>query len=354
MFDIKTLLSVAVQKEASDLHLAFGVPPVLRIHGALLPLKEFGTLDGNAIKEMVFSILTDAQKEKFTNELDLDFSLHLPQLGRFRVNIYIAQQKVGASFRVIPTKIKTLKELGLPAIISQLCMRKDGLILITGPTGSGKTTTLASMVELINQARNCRIVTIEDPIEYVLYHKKSMIIQREVYQDTKSFPVALIQSLRQDPNVICLGEMRDLDTIQTALRAAETGHLVISTLHTPNSIETINRIIDVFPPYQHEQIRTQLASCLGAVVAQKLLLRRDKRDRVVATEVLLSTHAVKHLIREQKTEQISTIIETGMNMGMHTMDSSIIDLYKKGIIDREVASSELANKENRKKLESAI
>jgi len=207
------------------------------------------------------------------------------------------------------------------------------------------------MVDRINNERNCRIITIEDPIEYVHRHRKSMIIQREVYRDTQSFNIALIQSLRQDPNIICVGEMRDLDTISTVLRAAETGHLVLSTLHTPDTVETINRIIDVFPPYQQDQIRTQLTSCLGAVVAQKLLPRADKIGRIVATEILIMTHAIKNMIREKKTEQIATVLETGAAIGMHTMDFSILELYRKGLINRPVALSELKQIDSRQKLE---
>lgn len=352
MLDIKTLLSTAIQKEASDLHLASDAPPVLRIHGTLVALKEFGTLKPAVIKEIVFSILTETQREKFVENLDLDFSLHLPDVGRFRANIYMAQQQIGASFRIIPVKIRSIEELGLPDTVAEFAQRRDGLILVTGPTSSGKTTTLAAIVDRINSERNCRVITIEDPIEYVHHHRKSIIVQREVYRDAKSFSHALIQSLRQDPNVICVGEMRDLDTISTVLRAAETGHLVLSTLHTPDTIETINRIIDVFPPYQQTQIRTQLASSLAAVIAQKLLARADKHGRIVSTEVLISTHAVKHLIREQKTEQITSILETSSGMGMHTMDSSILDLYRKGLIQKNTALSELKETENRQKLEN--
>lgn len=352
MTDVRELLKIAVEKDASDLHLAENAPPALRVHGTLIPLTEFGKLNSAAISNIVFGALNENQKAKFERDLELDFSLYVPDLGRFRANIYRAQGSIGASFRIIPLEIKSIEELGLPAIIYQFCRRKSGLVIVTGPTGSGKTTTLAAMINLINHERNCRVIIIEDPIEYIHLHKKSLIVQREVYQDTKSFSIALRQCLRQDPNIICLGEMRDLETISTALTAAETGHLVFSTLHTPDTVETINRIIDVFPPHQQEQIRVQLTSCLGAIIAQKLLPRKDKKGRVVASEVLVVTTAISHLIKENRSEQIHSIIQTSAKIGMHTMDKSIIDLYQKGVIEKFVAMSELREKESRQYLEN--
>lgn len=352
MIDIKTLLSIAIQKEASDLHLCANAAPVLRIHGTLVPLQEFGGLSPHDIKNMVYGILTPMQKANFERELELDSALNFPNIGRFRINVYMAQQAAGASFRVISAKINSIQELGLPEIILQFCQRRSGLILVTGPTGSGKTTTLAAMIDFINQTRNSRIVIVEDPVEYLHFHKKSMIIQREVYQDTRSFTSALRQALRQDPNVICVGEMRDLDTIATVLTAAETGHLVFSTLHTPDAVETINRIVDVFPPHQQEQVKVQLSSCLGVVIAQKLIQRKDKKGRAIATEILVANSAVRNLIKENKTNQIETIIQTSSGIGMHTMESSIMSLYQNGVISKEAALFELPDKESRQKLEN--
>lgn len=351
MINIRRFLQIAIDKKSSDLHLSVGMPPMLRIHGELVPLTEVGNITSQDMKDTIFSVLNANQKERFEKELDLDCSLNFPGIGRFRVNIYMAQQDIGASFRIIMPEIKSLEELGLPPILSKFCLRKSGLIIITGPTGSGKSTTLAAMVESINEQRKCRIIIIEDPIEYIHHHKKSMIFQREVYEDTKSFSIAVRQSLRQDPNVICVGEMRDLETISTVLTAAETGHLVFSTLHTPNTVETINRIIDIFPPYQQEQVRIQLSSCLEIVVAQRLLPTKDLTGRAVATEILVANSAIKHLIRTGKTEQIYSILQTGVNMNMHDMDKSILALYQKGIIEKNVALSELRDKTNRENLE---
>lgn len=353
MLDIKMLLRLAIEREASDLHLAVDLPPVLRIHGELMLLDEFEKLAPVSIKELVSNTLNPEHKEKFEKKQDFDYSFFLPGIGRFRVNIYMAQQNFGASFRVILPKIKSIDELGLPQIVKQFCLRKSGLVIVTGPTGSGKSTSLAAIIDLINQQRNCRIIIIEDPVEYLHEHKKSMVIQREVHADTSSFPLALRQTLRQDPNVICVGEMRDLETISTVLTAAETGHLVFSTLHTPDTVESINRIIDVFPPHQQDQIRIQLSVCLDAVIAQKLLPRKDKQGRVIATEVLIATHAVRHLIREKRIDQIANFIETSPSSGMHTMDASILELYDKGLIGKEMALSEIKEKRNRERLEAS-
>lgn len=353
MPDIKEILTIGVQKGASDLHLAVDAPPVLRIHGILEPMRDYSKLTSRSIKDMIYGVLNDAQREKFEEELDLDCSLYLSDIGRFRTNIYMARGNIGVSLRFVPLKIKTIEELGLPNVIAEFCRRQSGLVLVTGPTGSGKTSTLAAMVDLVNNERNSRIIIIEDPIEYIHRHKKSMIIQREVYLDSHSFSKALRQCLRQDPDIICVGEMRDLETISTVLTAAETGHLVFSTLHTPDAVETINRIIDVFPPYQQEQIRIQLSSCLQAVVAQKLLLpRKEKKGRVPATEILVANTAVRNLIRQKTTEQISSIIQTSTSVGMHSMDKSVMGLYQNGLIDKEVAISELRERKSREYLES--
>ncbi|MCP4649985.1 MAG: type IV pilus twitching motility protein PilT [PVC group bacterium] len=334
--DIQSLLKLAVEKNASDLHLVVGSPPTLRIDGELETL-EMDVLTPDESKKMIYSILTQPETEKFEQDWELDFSIAVPDLSRFRVNIYRSKNFIEAAFRVVGLRIKPPEELGLPLVIAEFCRKLSGLILVTGPTGVGKTTTMNAMIDLINRERSCRIIIIEDPIEYIHEHKKSVIIQREVYQDTKSFAKALVHTLRQDPNVICVGEMRDLETIQTALTAAETGHLVLATLHTPDAVQTIDRIIDVFPSHAQEQIRIVLASCLQGIISQQLLTRIDGVGRVLATEVLIATPALRNVVREAKTEQIPTIIQTGADMGMQLMDTSLKDLYAKGVISYETA-----------------
>lgn len=346
---IKKLFQLAIQKKASDLHLTVNAPPILRIDGEL-KYTNMNRLTQDETKKMVYSILTDRQKAQFEKELELDFSLSLPGESRFRVNVHMQRGYVEAAFRVIHLKVPSLEELRLPPIVAELSRRPRGLVLITGPTGMGKTTTLAAMVDLINNERRCIIICIEDPIEYVHSHKKSVVKQREVYSDTKSFAEALKHALRQDPDVIVVGEMRDLETISTALTAAETGHLVLATLHTPDAPQTIDRIIDVFPPYQQQQIRVQLASALQGVVSQELLPRARGSGRVVATEVLISTTAVRSLIREQVTEQLPTLIQTGLQFGMKSMDKSIKELYMQGIITFEAAMLKVKDPTRFKKL----
>lgn len=350
MIYLKRLLKIAINKEASDLHLAVDMPPMLRIYGELETLTDFAKLTAKTIEDVIFNLLTDIEKERFKKDKDLDLSLHVADIGRFRVNIFYAQQNIGACFRIILPEIRDIEQLGLPSIIARFCLRQNGLILVTGPTGSGKSTTLAAMIDFINQQRKCRIITIEDPIEYIYQPKKSMIVQREVYRDTESFYTAVRQSLRQDPNIICVGEMRDLETISIALTAAETGHLVLSTLHTPDAAESINRIIDVFPPHKQEQVRVQVSSCLGAVIAQTLLPRKDRKGRVVATEILVVNNAVKNSIRMKRADQIHNTLMTSSSMEMHSMDQSVIKLYNKGLIERSVALSALRYKESRKSL----
>jgi twitching motility protein PilT len=334
--DIKQLLKTAVNKNASDLHLTVGVPPILRIEGILVPI-DMEILTPEISKELIYSILNESQRAQFEKNLELDFALSIKGLSRFRANIHMEKNNLGATFRVILSKIKTIQELGLPPIIASLVHKPNGLILVTGPTGVGKSTTLAAMVDLINQIRNCMIITIEDPIEYLFEHKKSIIKQREVHTDTKSFANALRHVLRQDPDVILVGEMRDLETISTALTAAETGHLVISTLHTPDAAQSIDRIIDVFPPYQQQQIKIQLASSLQAIISQDLLPRADGNGRVAVTEILTVTSAVRHIIREHKVEQLPSVMQTGASFGMHTMDGCLKHFYKKNIITYETA-----------------
>ncbi len=341
--DIKELLQYAVDKDASDLHLTEGVPPTLRIDG-VLQHTTYPVLTRDESKKIIYSILNDDQKVRFETELELDFSLYIPDLSRFRVNVHIQRGSVEAAFRVIPSKIKTVEELGLPPIVADLARRPNGLVLATGPTGMGKSTTLAAMVDIINTERQDLIISIEDPIEYVHQNKKSIIKQREVGSDTKSFTNALKHALRQDPNVILVGEMRDLETISTAVTAAETGHLVLSTLHTPDAPQTIDRLIDIFPPHQQKQIMIQLAGCLQGVICQQLLPRKDNNGRVVACEVMTGTSAVRSLIREQKTEQLATVIQTNAQHGMITMDKTLKKLYDEGVIDEEVVKFRAKNK----------
>ena len=334
--DIKAFLKVAVEKKASDLHITTDSMPIVRIDSRLIPLSDFPKLTKEDCKRLVYSVLNDKQKATFERELELDFSLEIPDLNRFRVNVHIQRGSVEAAFRLVPMRIKSIVELGLPSVVSEFCRKAQGLILITGPTGVGKTTTLAAMVDLINSERQAIIITVEDPIEYVHVNKRSIIKQREVYSDTKSFSNALTHALRQDPNVIVVGEMRNLDTISTTLTAAETGHLVLATLHTPDAPQTIDRIIDVFPPYQQQQVKIQLSGSLQAVVSQQLLPRKDRGGRVLATEIMIATSAVRNLIREQQTEQLPTHMQTGSKYGMHTMDKSLKDLYQRGIISEHI------------------
>jgi len=341
--DIKELLQYAVDKGASDLHLTEGLPPTIRMDG-ILEQTTYPSLTRDDCKKTIYSILNDDQKVRFETELELDLSLYIPNLSRFRVNVHIQRGSVEAAFRVIPAKIKTVEELGLPPVISDLARKPNGLVLATGPTGMGKSTTLAAMVDQINSEKQALIISIEDPIEYVHNHKKGIIKQREVGSDTKSFSNALKHALRQDPDVILVGEMRDLETISTAITAAETGHLVLSTLHTPDAPQTIDRLIDIFPPHQQKQIMVQLAGSLQGVICQQLLPRKDGKGRVVGCEVMTGTSAVRSLIREQKTEQLPTVIQTSAQHGMITMDKALKKLYDDGLIDEETLKYHTKNK----------
>lgn len=340
--DLKELLNLTIKDNASDLHLTENSPPVLRIDGRLIFI-EHRPVNKEELKKAIYGILSDAQKEKFERDRELDFSLALEGLDRFRVNVHIQRGSVEAAFRRIPLFVPSIEDLGLPPAIIDFARRPDGLVLVTGPTGSGKTTTLAAMVDLINRERACMIISIEDPIEYVHKNKKAVIKQREVFSDTHSFAEALKRCLRQDPDVIVVGEMRDLETIATALTAAETGHLVLATLHTPDSAQTIERIIDVFPAHQQQQVRLQLSASLQGVVCQRLLPRAEGEGRVLATEVLVATPAVRNLIREKVVEQIPTAIQTGIQYGMHTMDASLKNLFEQGIISYEDAIMQVKN-----------
>ena len=342
--DLKELLKLSIQRKASDLHLTENSPPVLRIDGKLV-LVDADRLGREEIKKAIYGMLSDIQKEKFERDRELDFSLALEGLERFRVNVHIQKGSVEGAFRRIPQFVPSIQELGLPPAILDFARKPSGLVLITGPTGSGKTTTLAAMIEVINKERACMIMCIEDPIEYVHKNKKSVIKQREVYSDTLSFAEALKRCLRQDPDVIVVGEMRDLETISTALTAAETGHLVLATLHTPDAPQTIERIIDVFPAHQQQQVRLQLSASLQGVASQILLPQASKEGRVLASEILVVTPAIRNLIGEQWVEQIPTAIQTGIQYGMHTMDASLRILYEEGIISYEDALSQVKNVE---------
>lgn len=340
--EINDLLLMCIEKKASDLHLTNGEPPILRIDGRL-SRSQHDTLYSQDLKKMIYSILTNPQKEMFERDLELDFSLALPGLDRFRVNIHMQRGSVEGAFRRVPLVVPKIEELGLPTIIKELARKPNGLVLVTGPTGMGKTTTLATMIDLINNERECLVVCIEDPIEFLHTNKKSIIKQREVYSDTRSFADALIRALRQDPNVIVVGEMRDLETISTALTAAETGHLVLATLHTPDAPQTVERIIDVFPPHQQQQVKLQLADSLQAVVSQLLLPKASGSGRVLAAEIMIATPGIKNLIREQEIEQIPTLMQTGSQYGMKTMDKSLKELFHQGLITLDTAMSKVKN-----------
>ncbi|MCL5037073.1 MAG: type IV pilus twitching motility protein PilT [Chloroflexi bacterium] len=337
---LETLLAKAVEMEASDLHIVAGIPPSVRIDGEIQFL-ECDKLSGEDTKNMIYEVLTEEQVKRFENEWELEFSYADDNHGRFRASIYYEKGNIEASFRVVPLTLKNFSELGLPPIIEELALKPNGLVLVTGPTGMGKTTTLNAMIDLINKERRYRIITIEDPIEFVHKHNKSVIIQREVDTDTHSFYDALIHSLRQDPNVICVGEMRDLETISTAVTAAETGHLVLSTLHTSDATQTIDRIIDIFPPHQQAQIQIQLSNCLQGVISQLLLPRVAQRGRVLALEILVATNAVRNLVRKGKTDQIPNVISMSSDFGMIDMDKSIKSLYEQGIITYDTAMSKV-------------
>lgn len=334
---IDDVLTEMVRLGASDVHFTSGAAPSVRISGSLRPLEQFPPLMPEPLRRSLYSILTQKQRETFEANLELDLSYSVRGLARFRVNLYQQRESIGAAFRVIPYEIKPLEELGVPPVVGTFAGLPRGLVLVTGPTGSGKSTTLASIVDLANRTREDHIMTVEDPIEFLHRHKKSLINQREVGQDTHSFASALKHVLRQDPDIILVGEMRDLETISVALTAAETGHLVFATLHTQDAAQTIDRVIDVFPSHQQAQVRTQLAGAIQGVVCQTLCKRADGPGRVVATEVLVATPAIRNLVREGKTHQIYSAMQAGAQQGMHTLDQHLADLVKTGKVSYEVA-----------------
>jgi len=347
--DLVDILLEVLEKDASDLHLSVGSPPILRENGQLVRM-DLPVLGPNETRELVYSILNQDQRQRLENDWEIDFSYSVPGRARFRVNAYFQRNSVGAAFRLIPVKIKTLEELGLPRSLHKLTTMPRGFVIVTGPTGSGKSTTLAAMIDEINETRSEHIMTIEDPIEFLHRHKKCMVNQREVGTDTHAFNKALRSALRQDPDVILVGEMRDTETISTALTAAETGHLVFATLHTQDAPKTIDRVIDVFPPHQQEQVRVQLSTTLMGVVTQQLLATRDGKGRVVAVEVLVPTPAVRNLIREAKTHQIYSVMQTGSQHGMQTMDAALADLVRRGVISHELAEHRSSTPEDLKRL----
>ncbi len=339
------ILKVAVKNGASDVHLKVGLPPVFRINGRLVPLKTPNRLTPADLERMASTIMNEKQMEKFYREKELDVAYSVSGLGRFRANVFMQRGTMGISLRVVPGGVLSFEELNLPEVLKKIALEPRGLILVTGTTGSGKSTTLAAMIEYINQNKTCHIITIEDPIEFLLRDRKSIITQREVGVDTNSFASALKSALRQDPDVILVGEMRDYETIETALLAAETGHLVMSTLHTVDAAETINRIITVFPPYQQKQIRLQLASILKAVISMRLVPRADGKGRVPAVEIMLNTARVREYIENKdKTRKIREAIAEGhTTYGMQTFDQSLMALYKNGLITLEEALRQATN-----------
>ncbi|MEN0128148.1 MAG: PilT/PilU family type 4a pilus ATPase [Brevundimonas sp.] len=334
--EIDAVLHEMVRLGASDVHFTTGIAPMVRLSGSLRAVEGFPAMAPDPLRRVLYSIMSQKQREKFETNLELDFSYAVRGLARFRVNIYQQRESIGAAFRLIPYEIKPLEELGVPAVVSNFAGLPRGLVLVTGPTGSGKSTTLAAIVDLANRTRSDHIMTVEDPIEFLHRHKKSLVNQREVGQDTHSFANALKHVLRQDPDIILVGEMRDLETISVALTAAETGHLVFATLHTQDAAQTIDRVIDVFPSHQQDQVRTQLAGALQGVVCQTLCKRADGPGRAVATEVLMATPAIRNLIREGKTHQIYSAMQAGAKQGMHTLDQHLAELVKSGKVSYEV------------------
>lgn len=348
---LEPILKEAVEKKASDIYITTGSKPVFRVSGDLVILDNQPVLTDSDASGYLFELMNEAQAEEFKKTKDLDFSFELPGIARFRVNVFMQRKGMAGVLRIIPSKILTMADLGLPPAFNKIPNFPSGLVLVTGPTGSGKSTTLAAILNDINNNTDAHIITIEDPIEFVYENKKSVIDQREVHTNTESFQNALRAALREDPDVILVGEMRDLETISLAITAAETGHLVLATLHTNGAAKTVDRIINVFPGERQNQVRSELGEVLRAVVWQKLLKRKDGNGRVGAYEILFSTTAVANLIREGKTNQINTVIETGAQEGMQTMQNSVISLFKSGVISQEEVLENLPEALSQKQLE---
>jgi twitching motility protein PilT len=348
--DFAAVLNRMVEIRASDVHLSPGFAPAVRARGKITPLDDYPPLTPQDTREIVYSILNDSQRKAFENNLQLDLAYAIPGVARFRVNVFFQRGAISAAFRHIPEKIESLESLGLPQILEEFCRKPRGFVLVTGPTGSGKSTSLASMIDLINEERAEHILTIEDPIEFLHKHKQCIVNQREIGSDAIDFAGALKSALREDPDVILVGEMRDLETISTALTAAETGHLVFATLHTQSTAQTVDRIIDVFPPHQQQQVRMQLSIALQGIVTQQLLPTSDGSGRVCATEVLVPTPAVRNLIREGKTHQIYSALQTSGSVGMQTMDSHLAQLVRQGKIAPQLAMQRSSVPEELKRL----
>jgi twitching motility protein PilT len=352
-FDFADVLIEVMERNASDLHMTAGSPPMVRERGKLVAL-DYPVLEPTTVREIVYSILTNDQRQKLETDWQIDLAYSIPGRARFRVNAYFQRASLGAAFRLIPQEMPRLDDLGLPSTLREFTKKPRGFVLVTGPTGSGKSTTLASMLDLINEERSEHIMTIEDPIEFLHRHKRCIVNQREVGADAQSFAMALKAALRQDPDVILVGEMRDLETISTALTAAETGHLVFATLHTQDTSQTIDRIVDVFSPAQQHQVRMQLSVALQGIVTQQLLPTADGMGRVVASEVLVPTPGIRNLIREGKTHQIYSALQTGATHGMQTMDASLADLVRRNKITRELAESRAAAPDELRRLMGAV
>jgi twitching motility protein PilT len=347
--ELLTALESVVTEGASDLHVSANTTPMMRVDGSLRPVAGLSVWDRERVAAALYSLLNDEQRAQFDDVLELDFAFTLSEASRFRVNFYLQRGAIGGAFRLIPTEIKTLTTLGIPEVVSEFGKLPRGLVLVTGPTGSGKSTTLAALIDLVNSTRSDHIVTVEDPIEFMHGNKKSLVNQREVGADTQSFNNALKHVLRQDPDVILIGELRDLETISVALTAAETGHLVFATLHTQDAAQTVDRVIDVFPPHQQGQVRTQLAATLQGVVCQTLV-KKPEGGRAVATEVLVTTPAIANLIREGKTYQIRSALQAGRGQGMHTMDQHLADLVNSGAVTYGAALEKVHDQEDFKRL----
>jgi twitching motility protein PilT len=352
-FDFADVLLEVLERKASDLHIAVGTQPMVRVRGRLTPMEGYPKLSPTNTREIIYSILSNDQRQRLETDWQIDFAYAIPGHARFRVNAYFQRGSLGAAFRLIPANILGIDDLGLPPVTHEFCKKPRGLVLVTGPTGSGKSTSLAAMVDEINRTREEHILTIEDPIEFLHSHKKCMVNQRELGADAPTFATALRAALRQDPDVILVGEMRDLETISTALTAAETGHLVFATLHTQSAPQTIDRVIDVFPAHQQGQVRAQLSVALQGVMTQQLLPTADGSARVAAIEALVPTPAVRNLIREAKTHQITSVMQTGASVGMQTMEAALATLVRQGTITSRLAETRSSSPEELKRLMSS-